>query len=66
MLCAALLSLLLLSPETPLEEVCGQRALETVKVIAADAFKGRKSGLESGHASEEWMAPPGSRCRSTS
>ena len=37
-------------------EVDGARALETVKVLASDAFEGRKSGLDSGRRAEEWMA----------
>jgi len=41
------------SARVPVE---GRRALETVKTLAADSFLGRKSGLLSGRASEEWMA----------
>jgi len=37
-------------------EVNGARALETVKVLASDEFRGRKSGLEGGRIAEEWMA----------
>ncbi len=42
--------------EVPLEEVSGLRALETVKTLSDDSFRGRKSGLEGGHLAEEWMA----------
>ena len=37
-------------------EVDGLRALETVKVLSSDEFKGRKSGLPSGARAEAWMA----------
>ncbi|MCZ6787072.1 MAG: M20/M25/M40 family metallo-hydrolase [Planctomycetota bacterium] len=42
--------------ETPLHEVSGARALETVKILSSDEFGGRKSGLASGRNAEAWMA----------
>ncbi len=50
-----LLACTALAQEVPVEEVSGARALETVKTLSDDSFRGRKSGLEGGHLAEEWM-----------
>ena len=52
-LCLFLFVLPALAEDT---EVSGDRALAVLKTLASDGFGGRKSGLESGRRTEEWMA----------
>ena len=51
-----LLAAALRAEEASPTEVSGARALEILKILSSDAFRGRKSGLESGTVAERYMA----------